>query len=259
MKHGRLVVVSVVAWLAVTVAATAQEPGPPAVGEAPAAEPVVTWGAEVDFVSQYVWRGFPYSEGRVLWPTAWISARGFTASLFFNFDPKWDPAWNEYDLAFTYERSVGRWTLDGTYTRYVYYEGNRRDATSEVIGGVAFAVGPGEIFTTHAFDVELYKGAYYLEAGYSVERDLDDVSSLSVDGSIAFWSRFIDKYTEGTGGHITNGVVGPITLNVSYQRLLARYLAIRPHVSFIRIGDAAGRVLLDPPGATVGIAVVVGK
>jgi len=262
MQQSRRLIVSACVWVALVTGAAAQErtpPPPPSASTAAEAEPVVTWGGEVDFSSQYVWRGYRYSEGRVVWPTAWISARGFTATLFLNYDPKWDPTWNEYDLTFTYERSVGRWTMDGTYTRYVYYEGDRRDATSELIAGVAFAVGPGEIFTTHAFDVELYKGAYYMEAGYSVERDLDDTSSISVDGSVALWSRFIDKYTEGTDDHITDGVVGPLMLNVSYQRSIAPYLAIRPHVSFIRIGDTAGRRLLDPPGATVGLAVVVGK
>jgi hypothetical protein len=260
MKQGVRLIASVCAWVAVTAGTAAQEPASqPAVTAEAAAEPVVTWGGEVDFSSRYVWRGFPYSEGRVLWPTASVSAGGFTASLFLNYDPNWDPAWNEYDLTFTYARSIGRWTIEGTYTRYVYYEGERRDATTELIGGLAVAVGPGELFTTHAIDIELYKGAYYVEAGYSVERDLDGKSSISVDASVAFWSRFIDKYTAGTDGHITDGLVGPLMLNVSYQRSIAQHLAIRPHVSFIRIGDAAGRRLLDPPRAMAGVAIVVGR
>lgn len=102
------------------VGAAAQEPAPQPAGAPTAeAEAVVTWGGEVDLVSQYIWRGLPYSEGLVVWPTAWVSAYGVTASLFLNYDPNWDPTWNEYDLTFSYERSVGRWTLDGTYTRYV--------------------------------------------------------------------------------------------------------------------------------------------
>jgi hypothetical protein len=260
MKQRCRLIASVAAWFACAAGAAAQEPArAPVAAVASEAEPVVTWGGEVDYVSQYIWRGFQYSAGRVVWPTAWVSAHGFTASLFLNYDPNWDPNWNEYDLTFTYERGIGRWTMDGTYTRYVYYEGDRRDATSELIGGLAVAVGPGEVFTTHAVDVELYKGAYYVEVGYSVERDLDDKSSISVDGSIAFWSRFIDKYTEGKDTHITDGVVGPLTLNIAYQRSIVPRLALRPHVSFIRIGDTAGRRLLDPPGATIGLAVVVGK
>jgi hypothetical protein len=260
MTQGRWLIVNVCACVALATGVTAQQPTvPPPAAEAAAVESPVMWGGEVDVLSQYVWRGFPYSQGKVVWPTAWVSAHGLTATLFLNYDPNWSPTWNEYDLTFTYERRLGRWTLDGTYTRYVYYEGDRRDATSELIAGVALALGPGEIFTTHAFDVELYKGAYYMEAGYSVERELDARSSISVDGSIAFWSRFIDKYTEGKDVHITDGLIGPLSLNLSYERTIAPALVIRPHLSFIRIGDRAGRLLLDPPGATIGVAVVFGK
>jgi hypothetical protein len=245
-------------WFFLVAGVAAQTPPPAAPFEAAPAEPVVSWGGEVDVASQYVWRGFEYSEGMVVWPTAWVSARGFTASLFFNYDPQWVPKWNEYDLTFTYEREAGRWTLAGGYARYVYYEGDRTDATSEIIGRIAFAAGTGEIFTTHAFDVETYKGGYYLETGYAVEHELNAKSTISADASVAFWSTFIDKYTAGTATHITDGTIGPMMLNVSYARTLTSGLAIRPHVSFIRIGDAEGRALLHPPGVTVGIAVVVG-
>lgn len=248
----------------VSVGAAAQEPAipPPSAEAAAASEPVVTWGGEVDFLTRYVWRGLPYSEGRVVWPTAWVSAHGFTATAFVNYDPNWDPTWNEYDLGLTYERSVAKWTLAGTYTRYVYYEGDEKDATSELIGRIAYAAGPGEIFTTHAFDVEGYRGAYYMEAGYAIEREIDSKSSISADASIAFWSRFIDRYTrEGSGysEHIDDGTVGPLTLNVSYLRRLGTYVSVRPHLSLIRIGDAAGRRVLDPPGAVFGVAMVIGK
>lgn len=245
------------AWLALGAGIAAQNPA--STGPVEPDEPVVSWGGEVDFLSQYIWRGWQYSEGRVVWPSAWVSAHGFTASVFVNYDPKWDPQWNEYDLTFTYERAVGRWNLAGTYTRYVYYEEDLREATGEVIARVGFAVGPGEIFTTHAFDVELYRGSYYLEAGYAIEREIDARSSISADASVALWSPFIDKYTEGTDTHLTDSTVGPLTLNVSYQRRLAPYLAVRPHVSFIRIADRAGRRLLDPPGATAGVALVFGR
>lgn len=252
-------------WLMAAAAAAAQDSAPAPAVAAP--NPVVTAGAELDVLSNYVWRGFVYSGrnstgGPVVWPTAWVSAHGFTASVFGNYDPNWDPGWNEYDLTVTYERSARRWGLGATYTRYVYYNGDDRAATSEVIGRIAYAVGPGELFTTHAFDVESYRGAYYMEAGYGFERELDARSSLSVDASIAFWPSFIDKYTaEGSGyaEHITDGTVGPMALNVSYVRQLRTYVAIRPHVTFVRVGDANARRLLDPPGAVLGVAVVVGK
>lgn len=251
-------IVTVAAWLVLGAGAAAQVPAPsPPPAPAPV-EPAVTWGGEVDVVSQYVWRGLRYSEGMVVWPTGSVSARGFTAAVFLNYDRQWDPNWNEYDLTFSYTRTVGRWTLTGTYTRYVYYLADQKDATSELIGRAACAVGPGAIFTTHAFDVEQYKGSYYLEAGYAVEHDLDPKSTISADASIAFWRTFIDRYTRKSATHITDGLIGPLTLNVSYLRKLAPRLAIRPHVSFIYIGDSKARHLLDPHGATAGFAIVVG-
>jgi hypothetical protein len=251
-------VATIAACLLLAAAAGAQtaadrppDPAPP--------EPAVTWGAEIDVVSQYVWRGFQYSDGVAVWPTAWAQVRGFTASLFLNFDHAWDPRWNEYDLTVTYERTVGRWTLSGGYTRYVYYEGERKDATSEIIARTELAAGPGAIFTTHAFDVETYQGSYYLEVGYAVEREIGAKTRIAADASVAVWSPFIDRYTQGTDAHITDGTIGPLILNVSCARRLAPAIAIRPHLTFTRIGDASGRRLLDPPAVTAGVALVIGR
>src|SRR5262245_38189747 len=38
----------------------------------------MTYGAEMDFNSNYVWRGLLLDDGRVVQPSAWISAFGFT-------------------------------------------------------------------------------------------------------------------------------------------------------------------------------------
>lgn len=209
--------------------------------------------------SQYVWRGFRYSEGVVVWPSVWIAARGLTASLFFNFDPDSDPRWNEYDLELTYERSAGRLTLIGGYARYTYYDADSNGVTSEVIGRADFSLGPGRVFTTHALDVETYAGSYYLEAGYAVEREIGATSTISADASIAFWPTFIDRYTRDAATHIVDGTIGPLMLNLSYLHRVSPTLSVRPSVSFVRICDATARQLLDPPGVTASLAVVVGR
>jgi hypothetical protein len=215
-------------------------------------EPVVTWGGEVDVVSRYLWRGFSYSKGKVVWPTVWASAHGFTASLFTNYDPGYRPKLNEYDISVTYERTVGKLTVEGTCVRYAYFENDTSQATTELIGRVARSVGPGEIFTTHAFDVNRYRGSYYLEAGYAIERELDPKSTLTADASIVFWSKFIEKYAGASGKP-----VGPLSVNVAFTRQLAPHLRVRPHFTLSHIPDEEIRQLLDPPTATFGVAAVV--
>ena len=278
----------VVIWLGLAGAASAQEARPPATPPvaAPedAPEPAVTWGAELDTSSRYIWHGLPYSTGAVAWPSAWVSAKGLTATLWTNFDPNYlhekvtrtgqtitvdGPTFNEYDLTFAYEREIKKkLTLTGTFSRYTYRELKNRDidpgSTSEVIARAAYKAGPGEIFTTHSFDVEKHRGAYYAEVGYGVEHEVNPKSkfgsTLKVDGSLAFWSKFAEKY-----GVDSDGPLGPATLNVAWVQKLAPYLSIRPHMTLLRLMDAATRLQQEQPGFSktptfsAGIAFTLGS
>src|SRR3972149_4926270 len=138
----RLAVTAVLIWLALPGAVVAQDTAQPSASHPPSsAVPVVTWGIELDVVSKYLWRGFPYSEGKVVWPSAWASGRGFTASLFTHLAPNYEPPLNEYDIAVGYERTVGLLTLTATHVRYAYFEGDLALSTTELIGRAAYAVG----------------------------------------------------------------------------------------------------------------------
>lgn len=258
-----------VIWLSLAGSAVAQATQPPAVPAAAQepAEPVVRWGAELDTSSRYIWHGLPFSTGVVVWPSAWVSTKGVTLTLWTNFDHRYvnttpfnpqrlpGPTFNEYDISLAYEREVGHLTLTGTFSRYVYLEakGVIPQSTSEVIARVAYAAGPGKMFTTHSFDVDKHRGAYYLETGYALERELHTKSTLKVDGSITFWSKFAEKY-----GITSDGPLGPATLNAALVQQLTPFIAVRPHVTFMRLLDGAARRELGTPGFTYGVALTFG-
>lgn len=220
-----------------------------------APKPVWTWGAEVDSSSRYVWHGLPYSEGMVVWPSAWLSAYGFTLGLWLNADHQYEPAFNEYDLSIGYERAIGRATIGGTLSRYTYRElSGDPGSTSEAIVRAAFAIGPGAIVTTSSFDIEKYVGAYYVDFGYAVERQFTARSLLQVDGSVALWTKFAEEY-----GVPSDGPLGPAVLNVALVHTLTDAIAVRPHVTFTRLLDRVARQAVRPPGVTYGAAVVIGS
>jgi hypothetical protein len=232
-----------------------------------AREPTVTWGAEVDLSSRYLWHGLPFSTGAVVWPSAWVSAKGFTASLWTNFDRDYvnttrfnpngltGPTFNEYDVSLGYERTVRKLTVTGTFSRYVYLEpaGVLPQSTSEVIARVEYSAGPGEIFSTQSWDVEKHRGAYYVDFGYGVEREIHPKTTLKMDGSVSLWPGFADEYAVSR-----NGPWGPATVNVALVRQLTRFSAVRPHMTFVRILDDVARGSTGTPGFTFGAALVFG-
>jgi hypothetical protein len=222
--------------------------------ERPAADPAFTWGAEVDTSSRYLWHGLPYSDGLVVWPSIWASAKGLTVDLSANLDPNYEPAFNEFDVFVGYERAIGRLSLNGSFSRYTYRElEGDPGSTSEVTLGAAFTAGPGDIFTSHSIDVDVYRGAYYAEVGYAVEWELTPRSRLSADASIAFWSRFTKKY-----GLPSDGPLGPATLNLAFEQKITPAIALRPHVAFTRLLDAAARRHIETPALSGGAALVIG-
>lgn len=234
-------------------AATAQAPpSPPDDQRSP--EPLVTWGAEVDFSSRYIWHGLPFSDGMVVWPSAWVSARGFTAGISANVDRHYDPTLNEYDIYAGYEGAIGSATLTGTFSRYTYRElSGDPGSTSEVILRAAYAIGPGEVFTTHSFDVERYVGSHYADVGYAVERELTPRSVLQVEAAIAVWKKFAEKYAIPS-----DGPFGPAMVDVALVHKLTPTVGVRPHVTFTRLLDRTARAQLGTPGVSYGAAIVIG-
>ena len=265
----------VVMCSAMAVCASAQtiQPAPAPPAQAEAAAPAVTWGAELDTSSRYIWHGIPYSTGAVLWPSAWVSMKGFTVTLWSNLDPGYvhdkftrtgvllkdldGPVFNEYDLTAAYERTFGKLTLTATFSRYTYREPKDLDippgSTSEVMGRFALAAGPGEVFMTHSIDVEAHRGAYFVETGYGLERQLRPKTTLSVDGSVAFWSKFVKNY--GLGDY---GSMGPATVNVAIVQQLTPVISVRPHLTFMRLLNEKARRELGTPGVSGGVALTVG-
>lgn len=253
MKRIRATLILMIAWAATPAAQTASPP-PALPADRSAPKPTWTWGAEVDWSSRYVWHGLPYSEGAVVWPSAWLSANGFTVGLWVNVDPRYRPAFNEYDLSVGYERAIGRLTISGTLGRYTYRErSGDPGSTSEASVRAAYSIGPGELFTTHAFDVEKYRGAYYLDIGYALERELTTKSLLRVDASVAFWTKFAEEYNVPS-----DGPLGPVILDVALIQKLTAAVGVRPHITFTRLLDRVARREVSTPGVTYGAAIVIG-
>jgi hypothetical protein len=140
-------------------------PSPPAEETEEEEEATFTWGADVDLVSKYVWRGFVLNDNVSIQPNVWGSAYGFTVSAWFQlateklsdqlpgeFDEDTGTV-EEFDLTVSYARDFGKFSLEGGLLRYMY-------------PGIDGVDPSNELFLTVGYD-------YWLAPSVGVYRDLD--------------------------------------------------------------------------------------
>jgi hypothetical protein len=144
----------------------------------------LSFGAELDGNSRYVWRGLALSDGPVLQPSASVSLAGFSLTPLANFafrEGDTPSGFNEMDVTLDYSRDVFNLTVDPSFSLYLYP--NQADAppTGELALALSYPVGPVSVFTDHSVDLIATPGAYFGDAGLSFERDL--VQNLAVEAS----------------------------------------------------------------------------
>jgi len=144
----------------------------------------LSFGAELDGNSRYVWRGLALNDGPVLQPSAWVSLAGFTVTPWANFAFREDEApagFNELDVTLDFSRDMSDLTVTPSFSAYLYP--NQADAppTGELALALSCAVGPVCICTDHSVDLLATPGAYFGDAGLSFESDL--VPDLTVEAS----------------------------------------------------------------------------
>jgi hypothetical protein len=126
----------------------------------------VEGGLELGTVmSNYVWRGLRLSEGPVYQFSGTVSAKGFSANVWGNYD--FDSGkYNETDLTLSYSKDIKKFSLEAGFIHYAIVNNHDSD---EVYAGFSFDVPLQPSFKAY-FDVNLGKGAFLQPSiGHSVE------------------------------------------------------------------------------------------
>jgi hypothetical protein len=215
----------------------------------------LSFGAELDGNSRYVWRGLAFSDGPVLQPSAWVSLAGLTLTPWANFAFREGDAragFNELDFTLDYSRDVFNLTVNPSFSVYLYP--NQADAppTDELALALSYPVGPVSIFSDHSVDLIATPGAYFGDAGLNFESEL--VQGLTVEASAyAGWSSA--RFNEANVGvNRTTLSVGGTDLALTWSPGGLFYL--RPHVAFSSLLDAELRAATERPwNVTAGLAV----
>lgn len=161
MKHGRIWI----SGLAILCLSAAMLGGPASVWAQEEEKPSAS--LSVDFLTQYVWRGYGLSDdakGMVIQPSLTVGYRGFSINIWGNLDtydknpvgPDDGVAWNETDFTFSYSREILN-GLTGT-VGIVYYALDKVDDSMEIYLGASYDLPWFKVGLTGYREISHYPG-----------------------------------------------------------------------------------------------------
>jgi hypothetical protein len=216
-----------------------------------------TAGADVDVVSQYVWRGVPYSNGAAVQPSVWTSMHALTLSLWSNLvvaDRIDRGRFNHVFVSATSRADAGRLTIEPGVQAYHTKAFGEVAAVTTAESVVRLSTGAGafRIFTNHSVDLHAYRGAYVGDAGVTHRRPIGARAEVGTQFAVS-WATA--RYNRAFIG-VAQSAVNYASLGGHVSIRLDDRWSLRPHAEWQPIIDAAvRRALQTNVFFTAGVAV----
>ncbi|MGH9321187.1 MAG: hypothetical protein ACRD21_29260 [Vicinamibacteria bacterium] len=198
-----------------------------------------TYGFELDTRSQYLFRGLPFTEGPVSQIAGWVATRGFTFFAWGNFLLERElrqQGFSETNFGASYERQWKNLTLRPGFVTYFYHAPSHLEAepTSEGSLTAMYTIGAVDVFTQQVVDVGSARGAYYGEAGVSLDRSLGGALAIAGTLSCDFASA---RYNQAVFGLEHRGF-NQVGLEISVTWAPSERVYFRPHFELARTLDS---------------------
>ena len=157
----------------------------------------IDFNTVVDYNTIYLWRGYTFSEGSVIQPSAELSNSKISLALWFNFDlkkPNFSAAFNEFDVILSYSVEYENLRMDPNLHFY-FFPLSEESVTGEITLNAEYYYKNFKLLTSHNIDFINYKSAYYGGAG--AEYEIEMLRNTFFDCSINLgWanSKFNETY-----------------------------------------------------------------
>ncbi len=201
-----------------------------------------TASLSVDFLTQYVWRGYALSDdakGMVIQPSMTFGYKGFALNIWGNMDtddknpagPEDGVAWNETDFTLSYSREIVP-NLTGN-VGVIYYALDKVDDSFEVYLGASYALPWFTVGLTGYWEVSHYPGWWaQLDLSRNFKLPCYDMS-IDVGSTFIFQdSNDTLAYTDPSNpDHAFSGFLSG-TLTAALNIPVAKYFTISPKVGY---------------------------
>jgi hypothetical protein len=208
------------------------------------------YGAEADFVSDYVWRGMVFSPGFVAEPSAYVSFNGITPALWANvqLEDEYNTL-DELDFSISYNRSFAGLYVEAGYVYYylpeIEVEGSGGgaapetekvdpDDTQDIFVILAYPVGSiASVYSDHYVTVAGNAGGYYFDAGLGLGRSCTDYLGLDAYVQAGVGSPKFNDYNLGQDKFALNVVEAGVSATFNFLGVMY----VRPHASYSTLVD----------------------
>jgi hypothetical protein len=216
-------------------------------------EGIFSYGLETDCNSQYVWHGVVFEDHLVVQPTVWVSAYGFTASVWNNHTPQTEHAFgvgNELDFSLTHELSWKSLTAEAGFDYYTYPHQEEAPATGEASVKLSCKLGPAELSSSHSLDVIEYHGAYFGDVAAALEHELIPHLSAAATLRMGWASAQFNETYLGVRQAALNFTSAELAATVH----ISSTFYLRPHAEYFRILDSTIRSASKSSVTNAGLA-----
>ena len=203
----------------------------------------LSYGGEVDFVSRYVWRGLPFSDGPALEPSVWVSLFGFSVSAWGNFaltDAR-QGKFDEVDFYFAYEKEVKNLVIKPTLALYVYPNVADSPTTGELQLHLTYNLKDFRFFTHQQMDIATYRFAYFGEYGAGYQYTIHPKLKFDTEASFGMGSA---KFNEVYLG-FSKTTASTFNYNIGFKYNPWKFLYLKPHFSTTALLNADERNALN--------------
>ncbi len=214
-------------------------------------QPVV--GADMSFVSRYVWRGLAQNSSPAFQPKAWASKWGFTPFVWANMNLGDEPnrgKFNEVDFSLSYEKSFGGFTIKPGFVYYAFPNVDIR-STGEAYLALAYKWKGLEVSSTSYFDVREVQGGYYGSMSLAYSCQLKETYLFQAALTQGFANAKWNKYYAG----VEKSTVDNLTIDLSVAVKPKSWFYVRP---FFQMNFLTDNGLRKSPTVKSGNLYVVG-
>jgi len=207
-------------------------------------------GFELDFASQYVWRGIALSQGPVLQPSLWTTYRGFTFSIWGNFVLNDEPnqgQLNEVDFTLGYGRRSRHFFFNALMYFYLFPHQDV-PATGEGSAVFGFEWASVRVYTNQNSDFIANPGSYFGIFGVSYEKKFHPKLTMKTTAELGWANGSFNQANFGVSKFAAN----LIDWELEFQWKLRSPFYLRPYLEVDVLLDSELRRSVAHPNIVSG-------